>query len=71
MDQRGNIYLAPTPLDVQIEQVEREVAEVCGALNAAHARLVELTATVLHQGLWRQAGIVSPAIGCGGRPAWA
>jgi hypothetical protein len=43
-----------------IDAVEAEVAEVCGVLNAAHARLVGLVAEALDGELWAQAGIRSP-----------
>jgi hypothetical protein len=51
------------------------MAEVCGVLNAATARLVELIARVLETGWWQGAGIHSPeqwvAWRCGVAPARA
>ena len=44
------------PVDV----LEAEVAQVCGILNAAHARLVGLVARVIDEDLWCGAGILSP-----------
>jgi hypothetical protein len=40
--------------------LEREIAEVCGQLNVAHARLVALVARALDTGAWEGSGILSP-----------
>jgi hypothetical protein len=48
------------PLD-QLDQLEAELADVCGHLNALHARLVELTASALESGAWSQWGIHTPS----------
>jgi hypothetical protein len=50
-------FEGPDPLD----QLEAELAEVCGHLNALHARLVELTASALESGAWSQWGIHTPS----------
>lgn len=39
--------------------LESEVADACGALNVAHARLVSCTAQLLESGLWKGYGIRS------------
>jgi Domain of unknown function (DUF222) len=40
--------------------IEKEVAEVCGILNVAHARLVDLVVEVLENDLWSGHGVNSP-----------
>ena len=50
--------------------LEAEVASVCGVINAAAARLVELIAAVLATGAWEGAGILSPAHWVGGSAGW-
>lgn len=42
------------------EQLETELAQVCGVLNQAHARLVSLVAAALEDELWASDGIRSP-----------
>jgi hypothetical protein len=49
-----------TPLEQQLDQIETGVAEVCGQLNAAHARLVRLVAEVLEADRWAVPGIMTP-----------
>ena len=44
----------------ELAELEAAVAEVCGALNAAHARLVSLVADALTTGAWQGWGIHSP-----------
>ncbi|MEJ7742947.1 MAG: DUF222 domain-containing protein, partial [Nocardioidaceae bacterium] len=43
-----------------LSAIEAEVADVCGVLNVAHARLVRLTARLLASGDWKGIGIRSP-----------
>src|SRR5690348_16189875 len=43
-----------------IDAAMAEVAEVCGIINAAEARLVTLIAKVLDEDLWAGHGILSP-----------
>ena len=43
-----------------VDALEAEMAQVCGILNAAHARLVGLVARVIDEDLWCGAGILSP-----------
>jgi hypothetical protein len=45
--------------EAQLRDIERRVAEASGALNAAHARIVELTAELSVTGVWRGYGIRS------------
>ncbi len=42
------------------DEIETEMARICGWLNVAHAQLVEVTARALETGIWRGAGIRSP-----------
>lgn len=42
-----------------VRRIEAEVAEVAGVLNAAHGRLVELTAELIETEGWRGHGVVS------------
>ena len=42
----------PAP-DALVRRLESEVAEVAGVLNAAHGRLVELTAELIETDAWR------------------
>ena len=42
-----------------VRRIEAEVAEVAGVLNAAHGRLVELTAELIETDAWRGHGIAS------------
>jgi hypothetical protein len=44
-----------------LAELEAEVAEVCGVLNVAHARLVSLVAEALATDAWQGWGIHSPA----------
>ena len=44
----------------QIDEFETEVAQVCGTLHWAHARLVALTAEALEHRWWAQSGVRSP-----------
>jgi hypothetical protein len=44
-----------------VTDLERSVQEVCGQLNVAHARLVELVAEVIETGAWQGVGLRSPA----------
>lgn len=44
----------------QVLELERQIAEACGTLNVAHARLVALIATVLKCKAWEGFGIRSP-----------
>ena len=48
-----------TDLEAEAEEVEAELAEVCGQLNAAHARLVDLVAAALRAECWVGVGIHS------------
>ena len=43
----------------RLDAVEAELADVCGVLNVAHGRLVELTAQAIEGELWRGWGIRS------------
>jgi hypothetical protein len=43
-----------------VEEVETELAELCGIINAAHGRLVGVVARVIDQGLWNGVGVISP-----------
>jgi hypothetical protein len=45
----------------QLDRLEGELAEVCGHLNALHARLVHLAAQALQSGAWSQWGIHTPS----------
>ena len=60
--------------EAEVARLEGEIAEVCGVLNAATGRLVDLIAKVLATDAWTGAGIRSPehwvAWQCGvsGRP---
>lgn len=45
--------------DAQIDDLEGRVADACGVLNVANARLVELTAELIESDLWRGYGIRS------------
>ena len=49
-----------TPLEQRLDRIETGVAEVCGQLNAAHARLVRLVAEVLEGDRWAVPGIMTP-----------
>lgn len=60
-DGRGTGFVPPSPTVLRTREVEAEIAEVCGALNAAHARLAQLTAVALEEELWGQWGIASPS----------
>ncbi len=42
-------------------ELEGEIAQTCGLLNATTGRLVSLLARVLESGCWQVAGIHSPA----------
>lgn len=44
----------------EVVGLEREIAEVCGQLNVAHARLVVLIGRALQSGAWEGTGITSP-----------
>ena len=46
---------------MELAELEAAVAEVCGVLNAAHARLVALVADALATDAWHGWGIHSPA----------
>jgi len=46
--------------EAEVARLEGEIAEVCGVLNAATGRLVDLIATVLATDAWTGAGIRSP-----------
>ena len=46
---------------MELAELEAAVAEVCGVLNAAHARLVSLVADALATDAWHGWGIHSPA----------
>lgn len=45
--------------DAQVDDLEGRVADACGVLNVANARLVELTAELIESDLWRGYGIRS------------
>jgi len=47
------------PREAGAAELRSELAEVCGVLNVAHARLVALTAQALDQNLWQGWGIRS------------
>ena len=46
---------------VAIDELEAELAEICGHLNVLHARLVDKVAVALRDKAWFQAGIHTPA----------
>jgi hypothetical protein len=51
-----------TPDDLAaLRRLEGELAQVCGQLNALHARLVELTGDALDADAWAQWGIHTPS----------
>src|SRR3954447_11939519 len=56
----GGPSAAEMPLDEAIDAVVADVAEVCGIINAAEARLVALITRVVDKGLWAGHGILSP-----------
>jgi hypothetical protein len=56
----GVVDEAELPLDEAIDAAMAEVAEVCGIINAAEARLVAVISKVLDEGLWVGHGILSP-----------
>src|SRR4051794_10476738 len=56
----GGPSAAEMPLDEAIDAVVADVAEVCGIINAAEARLVALITRVVDEGLWAGQGILSP-----------
>ena len=43
----------------QLDAVEAEIADICGVLNVAHGRLVELVSRVIEAELWKGWGIRS------------
>ena len=55
--------------EAEVARLEGEIAEVCGVLNAATGRLVDLIATVLATDAWTGAGIRSPNTGWPGNAA--
>ena len=46
---------------MEVAEIEAALSEVCGQLNAAHARLVALVAEVLASRCWEGAGILTCA----------
>ncbi|CAN5571476.1 hypothetical protein BH20ACT2_BH20ACT2_03470 [soil metagenome] len=52
-------YLGPKDKELEAQRLEGEIAEVCGVLNAASARLVGLISEVLDTGSWTGVGIRS------------
>jgi len=46
--------------EAEASRLEAEMAEVCGVINAATGRLVDLIARVLETGSWQGVGIRSP-----------
>ncbi len=60
MSTASTIGAEPSGLDAAVQALEVEVAEAAGVLNAAHARLVDLTVQALDRDLWAQWGVHSP-----------
>ena len=52
--------VAMAVFEKQVKDLEAEVAEVMGVINAANGRLVELMGTALDDDLWEVWGIHSP-----------
>ncbi len=60
-DSAGSATAPPPPdLEATAARLESEIAEVCGVVHAATARLVRLIGEVLATGTWSGAGIRSP-----------
>jgi hypothetical protein len=47
--------------EAEIDELEAEMASLCGIVNAATGRLVSLVAQALETGAWEQSGIRSPS----------
>ena len=64
-----------TPSYAEANELQAELAAACGVVNAGTAQVVGMVATALANGLWQQAGIMSPqhyvSWQCGFSPARA
>ncbi len=60
MEAHGEVSAGVVEREVEAARLEAEMAEVCGVLNAATARLVALVARVLATEAWHGWGIRSP-----------
>ncbi|MDQ6911090.1 MAG: hypothetical protein M3Z84_09975, partial [Actinomycetota bacterium] len=47
--------------EAAVEELEIEMASLCGIVNAATGRLVSVVARALETGAWEQSGIRSPS----------
>ncbi len=56
---RYNDEVLSGPCCEEADRLEAEIAEVCGVVNAAQARLVDLVASVIETGAWDVCGIRS------------
>lgn len=54
------MFIAGGVREREIEQIESDLAEVCGHLHALHARMVRLAAEAVTHGWWEQGGVRSP-----------
>ena len=55
------MFVAATEAEVGRQRLEEELAEACGQLNAATARVVSLLGRAMATGVWEQSGIHSPS----------
>jgi hypothetical protein len=55
------MFVEATEAEAGRRRLEEELAEACGQLNAATARVVSLLGRALASGVWGQSGIHSPA----------